>query len=205
MSWVTVKVPWAPEPLACMLRSGITSRAKWASFSSSQTSCNRAGPRGPAVWMLKLSVTGVPDAWARGGRLDWSFIDLLLSVGGWPRIGPVLRDIEIPATQPALRQRYSCLRNRRLLTELRLRKTGRQRKCMPPLGNDFGSIAVIAAVLRQSPDAGSYSAAAAQCFSASPGLAHTSARASARASASASWQGLGVIRSRSFGAVRQDN
>jgi hypothetical protein len=50
---------------------------------------------------------------------------------------------------------------------------------MPPLGNDLGSIAVIAAVLRQSPEAGSYSAAAAQCFSASPGLAHTSARAAA--------------------------
>src|ERR1700704_5728008 len=78
MSCVTVKVPWAPEPLACMRRSGITSRWKWASFSSSQTSCNRAGPRGPAVWMFKLSVTGVPDAWASGGRLDWSFIELLL-------------------------------------------------------------------------------------------------------------------------------
>jgi hypothetical protein len=40
---------------------------------------------------------------------------------------------------------------------------------MPPPGNDLGSIAVIAAVLRQSPEAGSYSAAAAQCFSASLG------------------------------------
>src|SRR3981081_1956365 len=59
-----------------MRRSGITSRAKWASFSISQTSCNNAGPRGPAVWMLRLSVTGVPDAWASGGRLD-SFIRLL--------------------------------------------------------------------------------------------------------------------------------
>src|ERR1700687_2318367 len=77
MSCVTVNVPWAPEPLACMRRSGITSRAKWASFSISQTSCNRAGPRGPAVWMLRLSVTGVPDAWASGGRLE-SLIELLL-------------------------------------------------------------------------------------------------------------------------------
>src|SRR5258705_10388360 len=58
-----------------MRRSGITSRWKWASFSSSQTSCNRAGPRDPAVWMLKLSVTGVPDAWDSGGRLGWAFID----------------------------------------------------------------------------------------------------------------------------------
>jgi hypothetical protein len=44
------------------------------SFSMSQTSCSKAGPRGPAVWMLILSVTGVPDAWANGGRLDWSFM-----------------------------------------------------------------------------------------------------------------------------------
>jgi hypothetical protein len=49
VSCVTVKVPWAPEPLACMRRSGITSRAKWASFSISHTSYNSAGPRGPAV------------------------------------------------------------------------------------------------------------------------------------------------------------
>ena len=33
MSLVTVKVPNAPEPLACMRRSGITSRSKCASFS----------------------------------------------------------------------------------------------------------------------------------------------------------------------------
>src|ERR1700737_910556 len=78
MSCVTVKVPWAPEPLACMRRSGITSRAKWASFSISQTSCNRAGPRGPAVWILRLSVTGVPDVWDSGGRLEILLIELLL-------------------------------------------------------------------------------------------------------------------------------
>src|SRR5882757_2519795 len=78
MSWVTVKVPWAPEPLACMRRSGITSRAKGASFSISHTSCNSAGPRGPAVWMLRLSVTGVPDAWDTGGRSDSLLIELLL-------------------------------------------------------------------------------------------------------------------------------
>jgi hypothetical protein len=29
------------------------------------------------VGMLKLSVTGVPDAWANGGRLDWSFMGRL--------------------------------------------------------------------------------------------------------------------------------
>ena len=46
MSWVTVKVPNAPEPLACMRRSGITSRTKLASFSLSHTSCASKGPRG---------------------------------------------------------------------------------------------------------------------------------------------------------------
>src|SRR4030066_150268 len=60
MSWVTVKVPKAPEPLACMRRSGITSRSKWASFSRYQTSCSSAGPRGPAVMMFWLSTTGAP-------------------------------------------------------------------------------------------------------------------------------------------------
>src|SRR4029077_5248683 len=62
MSWVTVKVPWAPQPLACMRRSGITSRSKCAIFSISQMSCSSAGPRGPAVRMLVLSATGAPVA-----------------------------------------------------------------------------------------------------------------------------------------------
>src|SRR3990167_904387 len=47
MSWVTVKTPYAPEPLACILRSGITSRSKCASFSRNQTSCSSIGPPGP--------------------------------------------------------------------------------------------------------------------------------------------------------------
>src|SRR5215469_8622712 len=62
MSCVTVKLPWAPQPLACMRRSGITSRSKCASFSISQMSCSSAGPRGPAVMMLVLSATGAPVA-----------------------------------------------------------------------------------------------------------------------------------------------
>src|SRR3982074_974860 len=139
MSWVTVKMPGAPEPLACMRRSGITSRAKCASFSISQTSCNSAGPRGPAVWMFKLSVTGVPDAWARGGRLGWSFMGCSCGL-------------------------LLLLSQRRPLTEPRLRETGLESKCILPRRNDFGSIAVIAPVLRQSSEAGSYSAATAQCF-----------------------------------------
>jgi len=53
--------------LACMRRSGITSRSKCASFSINQTSCSSAGPRGPAVWMLVLSTTGMPVAWVMGG------------------------------------------------------------------------------------------------------------------------------------------
>ena len=38
------------------------------------------------------------------------------------------------------------------LTELRLRETGRERKCIHPLGDSFGSLAVIAAVLLQQPE-----------------------------------------------------
>src|SRR6476469_1039997 len=62
MSCVTVKVPWAPQPLACMRRSVITSRSKCANFSISQISCSSAGPRRPAVMMLVLSATGAPVA-----------------------------------------------------------------------------------------------------------------------------------------------
>src|SRR5258708_26956928 len=70
MSWVTVKVPWAPQPLACMRRSGITSRSKCAIFSISQMSCSRAGPRGPAVRMLVLSATGAPVALVKTFDVD---------------------------------------------------------------------------------------------------------------------------------------
>src|SRR5438270_261905 len=45
-----------------MRRSGITSRSKCASFSISQMSWSKAGPRGPAVMMLVLSATGDPVA-----------------------------------------------------------------------------------------------------------------------------------------------
>src|SRR5215204_6057092 len=70
MSCVTVKVPCAPQPFACMRRSGITSRSKCASFSSSQMSCSSAGPRGPAVMMLVLSATGAPVAFVKCLVLD---------------------------------------------------------------------------------------------------------------------------------------
>ncbi len=62
MSWVTVNVPKAPDPLACIRRSGITSRLKWASFSWYQTSCISMGPRGPAVMAFWFSGTGAPAA-----------------------------------------------------------------------------------------------------------------------------------------------
>ena len=62
---LTVKVPKAPEPLACMRRSGMTSRSKCASFSISQMSWRSAGPRRPAVMMLRLSLTGAPVACVR--------------------------------------------------------------------------------------------------------------------------------------------
>src|SRR5712664_1929021 len=81
------------------------------SFSISQTSCSRAGPRGPAVWMLKLSVTGVPDAWARGGLLDLSFIRY-----SWCKAfgRGLLLDCEALRSRQcrrALRQRYSWFGN----------------------------------------------------------------------------------------------
>ncbi len=60
MSLVTVNVPNAPDPLACMRRSGMTSRSKFASFSRYQTSCSSIGPRGPAVIEFWLSGTGAP-------------------------------------------------------------------------------------------------------------------------------------------------
>src|SRR5690625_1100634 len=66
MSLVTVNLPKAPEPLACIRRSGITSRSKWASFSRNQTSWRSIGPRGPAVAALSLSATGAPAAVVTG-------------------------------------------------------------------------------------------------------------------------------------------
>src|SRR5260370_4587898 len=58
ISCVTVKVPWAPQPFACMRRSGIACRSKCAIFWMCQMSCSSAGPRGPAVMMLVLSAAG---------------------------------------------------------------------------------------------------------------------------------------------------
>src|SRR5699024_980711 len=73
MSLVTVNVPNAPEPLACIRRSGITSRSKWASFSRNHTSCSSSGPRGPAVRLFWLSTTGAPAAVVAGLVLSGTF------------------------------------------------------------------------------------------------------------------------------------
>src|ERR1700757_1819537 len=70
MSFVTLNVPYAPQPFACMRRSGITSRSNCAIFSISQMSWSSAGPRAPAVMMLVLSATGAPVALVNTRALD---------------------------------------------------------------------------------------------------------------------------------------
>src|ERR1700680_4721082 len=82
MSWVTVNVPWAPQPFACMRRSGITSRSKCAIFSISQMSCSSAGPRGPAVMMLVLSATGAPVAFVKTFDVDMVNSRVVICVDG---------------------------------------------------------------------------------------------------------------------------
>src|SRR5258707_1343031 len=101
--------------------------------------------------MLKLSVTAVPDAWARGGRLDLSFIRY-----SWCKAfgRGLLLDCEALRSRQcrrALRQRYSVWQCR-LLTNCVCEKPGANGKCSHPLRDDFGSIAVIAPVLLQSPE-----------------------------------------------------
>src|ERR1700730_3649907 len=59
-----------PQPLACILRSGMTSRSKCASFSISQMSWSRAGPRRPAVKIFVLSGTGAPVALVKRSVFD---------------------------------------------------------------------------------------------------------------------------------------
>src|SRR6266478_4362449 len=59
-------------------------------------------------------------------------------------------------------------------------------KCIHPLRNDFGSIAVIAPVLLQSPESRKSFSCRCQRCGAGPSRAQTSTRASARASTSAS-------------------
>src|ERR1700730_2941150 len=91
MSCVTVKVPKAPAPFACMRRSGITSRSKWASFSRNHTSCSSAGPRGPAVIMLLSSTTGAPNAVVSLLLIVWPPLMVL----GWRHRGSVVRETTI--------------------------------------------------------------------------------------------------------------
>ena len=59
-----------PRVEACILRSGMTSRSKCASFSISQMSWSRAGPRRPAVIIFVLSGTGAPVALVKRSGFD---------------------------------------------------------------------------------------------------------------------------------------
>jgi hypothetical protein len=59
-SWVISQTPWAAAPFAWTTRSGILSRAKWASLSRRLKSWTRIGPLGPAVREFWLSATGWP-------------------------------------------------------------------------------------------------------------------------------------------------
>src|SRR3546814_2716371 len=58
MSWVTVKVPKAPEPLACMRRSGLTSRRRLGSFWLAHRSWKTTGRAGRGGGMFCFSGTG---------------------------------------------------------------------------------------------------------------------------------------------------
>ena len=89
MSWVTVKAPKAPEPLACMRRSGTISRTKLASFSFSHTSCASSGPRGPAVMLSRLVTTGAPKSVVRWVTGHFIVSSLFIGVpwGGCRRVG----------------------------------------------------------------------------------------------------------------------
>src|SRR5690554_2858959 len=61
MSCVTVNVPKAPEPLACILLSGITSLSKCANFSRNQKSSKSIGPLFPTVLTFWFSAIGLPE------------------------------------------------------------------------------------------------------------------------------------------------
>jgi hypothetical protein len=57
-----------PDPLVVGVKEtvGVVAEAMHVAIGTrdaiSQMSCSSAGPRGPAVWMLRLSVTGAPVA-----------------------------------------------------------------------------------------------------------------------------------------------
>src|ERR1700743_600612 len=101
ISCVTAKVPKAPAPLACIRRSGITSRSKCAIFSINHTFSSKAGPRLPAVLIFWLSSTGAPNACV-------SFFIILLSfvLGYWlleSPSPPAVADVSEAAAKRAIR------------------------------------------------------------------------------------------------------
>lgn len=59
-SWVTLKYPWAPLPLAWTTLYGILYRSKWASLSIKGKSEITNGPYSPAVTEFWLSSIGWP-------------------------------------------------------------------------------------------------------------------------------------------------
>lgn len=74
MSWVTVKVPKAPQPLAWTTRSGMRSRFWWASFSSRcqflhQHRAARAGGQAVLVVDHRGTGRGGHDGTSQGGVL----------------------------------------------------------------------------------------------------------------------------------------
>jgi hypothetical protein len=76
--------------------------------------------------MLRLSVTGVPNAWDSGGRLETSLIEWVLSAA---RLATEADRSAVPLL---------LLSQRCLLTELRLREARRELKCIHPLRNQLG-------------------------------------------------------------------
>ena len=54
------KKPWAPDPRACTIRSGIRSWSKWVIFSRKTRSSSSVGPRVPARSEFWLSEIGNP-------------------------------------------------------------------------------------------------------------------------------------------------
>src|SRR5690625_1203279 len=59
-SSVTLKVPKAPDPLACGRRSGMFMRLKCCKVSTRCASCSTIGPSGPVVSELRSLTAGIP-------------------------------------------------------------------------------------------------------------------------------------------------
>jgi len=78
-SWVTLKKPCAPLPLAWTTLYGILSLSKWASLSIKWKSDITTGPYSPAVTEFWLSSTGCPVevVKTRGSTVETPFYDFI--------------------------------------------------------------------------------------------------------------------------------